>query len=100
MELTIEQGFEYQENDWWKWWVWLDGSDEALDQVDHVIYKLHSTFPDPVRTVKDRSSKFRLDSAGWGGFVIRAKVVHKNKQVTVLKHELELRYHDGTVTDA
>src|SRR5574341_611544 len=78
MALRIEQGFEYQNEDWWKWWIWIDGPEEELDEVDHVIYILHPTFPTPVRTVKDRPTKFLLQTAGWGVFRIHAKVISKN----------------------
>ena len=95
MALRIKQGFEYQGEDWWKWWVWIDGSKEELDQVDHVMYILHRTFPNPVRTVRDRSTNFRLQTAGWGVFLIRAKVMHKTGNETDLTHYLVLDYPDG-----
>ena len=100
MALKIEQGFEYQGEDWWKWWIWIDGSKEELDQVDRVIYILHPTFHNPVRTVTTRSTKFRLEASGWGVFLIRAKVIHKSGRETLLTHDLVLKYSDGTVTTA
>lgn len=100
MTLRIEQGFEYQGEDWWKWWVWIEGSENELAQVGHVIYILHPTFPNPVRTVKDRSSKFLLETAGWGVFLIRAKIIFKDNEETALEHFLELKYPDGTATTA
>ena len=100
MAIKIGQGFEYQGKDWWKWWIWIDGADHELDAIDHVVYTLHSTFPNPVRTVRDRSSKFRLDTAGWGGFRIYAKVVKKNGEDVRLTHDLVLKYPDGTETTA
>ena len=100
MSVRIEQGFKYQGDDWWKWWIWIEGSEDELDKIDHVVYTLHPTFSDPVRTVKDRESKFRLDTAGWGVFLIRAKVVSKKGEETRLKHDLVLEYPDGTRTTA
>jgi transcription initiation factor IIF auxiliary subunit len=100
MAVDIQQGFEYQGNDWWKWWVWLEGPDEDLDRIDHVVYTLHATFPDPVRTCTDRLSKFRLQSSGWGMFTIHASVVDKDGNSFKLKHLLELEYPDGTRTTA
>jgi transcription initiation factor IIF auxiliary subunit len=96
MALRIEQGFEYQGEDWWKWWIWIDGPQAELDQVDRVVYVLHPTFPNPVRTVTDRSTKFRLQTAGWGVFLIRAKVIHKGGTETSLTHYLQLEYPDGS----
>jgi|SRR6185312_4645706 len=101
MDLRLRQGFEYQGEDWWKWWIWLDGPAEALDEVDRVVYTLHPTFPNPVRHVKDRSTSFRLETAGWGTFTIYAKVHFKaGSKTESLSHELQLRYPDGRLTSA
>jgi transcription initiation factor IIF auxiliary subunit len=98
--LSIQQSEKYLGNDRWAWSVWLDGSPEDLDSVDHVMYVLHPTFHDPVRSVTDRSSCFRLDTSGWGTFKLLAKVVHKDGEETELKHDLVLLYPDGTPTVA
>jgi transcription initiation factor IIF auxiliary subunit len=92
MSLKIEQGFKYRGDDYWDWWIWIDGPKEELDQVDRVIYILHQTFPNPVREIQDRSTKFRMKTAGWGVFLIRATVKHKNGQETALTHDLILEY--------
>jgi transcription initiation factor IIF auxiliary subunit len=94
MALRIEQGFKYRGEDYWDWWTWIDGSQEELDQIDRVIYILHPTFPNPVREVKDRSTKFRLKTAGWGVFLIRATVKYKGGKESLLTHNLTLRYPD------
>jgi transcription initiation factor IIF auxiliary subunit len=100
MSLTIKQDFEYKGSDWWMWSVWIDGPEVELDDLDHVEYTLHPTFPKPVRVVNDRDSKFRLSAAGWGVFTIYVKAMHKNGQATRLEHELELLYDDGEPTTA
>jgi transcription initiation factor IIF auxiliary subunit len=100
MGLEIEQDFQYQGEDWWRWWVWLEGSDEDLDAVQEVTYILHPTFPNPVRTIRSREDKFRLETSGWGTFTIYAKVLHKDGEVSDLQHDLILRYGDGTPTVA
>ena len=74
----------------WKWWIWIEGPDDELDQIDHVVYTLHPTFPNPVRTVSDRASKFRLKAVGWGTFLIHAKVIDRDGKETRLKHDLVL----------
>lgn len=84
--------------DWWKWSVWIEGPEEELDQIDHVVYILHPTFPNPVRTCSDRASKFRLDAFGWGTFRIYAKVISKDGTELKLQHDLVLKYPDGTET--
>jgi transcription initiation factor IIF auxiliary subunit len=88
----MEQGFKYQGDDYWDWWVWIEGAPQELDQIERVIYILHPTFPSPVREVKDRSTKFRLQTAGWGVFQIRATVRHKDGKETPLTHSLRLEY--------
>lgn len=96
MSLRVEQGFEYQGNDYWTWWLWIEGPDAELDAIDHVVYKLHNTFPDPVRKVKDRTSKFRLETCGWGVFIVRIRVVGKDgTPLATLQHQLVLEYPDG-----
>ncbi len=100
MGLEINQGFQYQGEDWWRWWVWLEGADDELDLVQEVTYILHPTFVNPVRTKRSREDKFRLETAGWGTFTIYAKVLHKSGEVSDLQHDLVLRYEDGTPTQA
>ena len=94
--LTIEQCEKYEGDDWWKWAVWIEGRDEALDLIDFVEWTLHPTFPNPIRRIHDRASKFRLETGGWGVFEIRARVQRKDGSQTMLRHFLELHYPDGT----
>jgi transcription initiation factor IIF auxiliary subunit len=100
MALTLKQDFEYLGKDLWDWSVWVDGSEQELDQIEYVEYTLHHTFPKPVQRRADRSSQFRLHASGWGGFTIYAKIVHKDGNLTLLDHFLELLYPDGTITKA
>lgn len=100
MSLRIAQDFRYEGERWWRWWVWIEGPDAELDEVSSVVYTLHPTFPQPVRTATDRESKFRIETAGWGTFTIYAKVHRKDDSQVKLTHDLELLYPDGTpVTD-
>jgi transcription initiation factor IIF auxiliary subunit len=94
MAIRIEQGFKYRGEDYWDWWVWIEGSKEELDQIDRVIYILHPTFPNPVRELWDRSTKFLMTTAGWGVFLIRATVKHQDGKETHLQHHLKLEYPD------
>jgi transcription initiation factor IIF auxiliary subunit len=98
MALSIQQDAHYLGHDYWKWSVWLEGAPEELDDVNRVVYILDPTFHNPVREVEDRTTKFRLDTAGWGTFTIRAKAVHRDGRETPLKHDLVLLYPDGTPT--
>ncbi|MVT09998.1 pYEATS domain-containing protein [Chitinophaga tropicalis] len=92
----IDQGYEYQGDDWWEWWIWIEADKEDLDIVDHVIYTLHPTFYEPVQTVKDREEKFKLLTEGWGTFTIHAKIVLQDSTEIPLKHKLHLAYPDGS----
>lgn len=96
MGLKIAQDSEYLGNDQWKWWVWLDGDDPPIDEVEAVEYHLHPTFPQPVRVVKDRPSRFRLDAVGWGVFALKARVQLRDGSKIGLTHMLELTYPPDT----
>lgn len=100
MSLTIAQDFSYKDDDWWEWSVWIEGPEGELDEIKSVEYTLHPSFPNPVRTIVDRPSKFRLKTAGWGVFTIYAKAAHQNGEQTLLEHDLELLYPDGRATTA
>jgi transcription initiation factor IIF auxiliary subunit len=100
MSLSIEQDSKYLGKDRWQWSVWLEGDPEELDAIDHVIYILHSTFLDPVRTIDSRSTKFKLEASSWGNFTLHAKAVRKDGREIPLHHELILVYPDGTRTVA
>ena|SRR2546421_8109266 len=98
MALRIAQDSRYRGDDSWFWSVWLEGPDEELDDVDQVVYTLHRTFPDPVRTVTARATKFRLAAHGWGTFRLYAKVVKRGGTAVKLHHDLDLRYPGGEAT--
>jgi hypothetical protein len=90
MTLRVKQESEARKTDWWSWSIWLEGDKKELDEVDHVVYTLHSTFPDPVRVVKDRRTGFKLQSVGWGEFEIYLRIVLKNGKSRTRKHWLAL----------
>jgi len=76
MTIRICQSSEQVSEKHWKWSVWLDGPGDDLDKIKSVIYQLHSSFKNPLRETKDRDSGFRLDSAGWGQFMIYLTLFH------------------------
>jgi NTE family protein len=90
--LELDQHSKYLGDDYWHWSVWVEGTDEELDGVDHVVYTLHPTFPNPVRTVRERSTKFRLESEGWGVFRLFATVVYSDRTQRVLEIDLKFDY--------
>jgi YEATS family len=76
--------------------VWLEGSSSELDDVESVEWMLHPTFPNPVREVTNRKSRFRLKTSGWGQFKIQARVKRTKGSTLRLEHDLELEYPAGT----
>jgi transcription initiation factor IIF auxiliary subunit len=100
MAYKLAQNFKYEGDDWWEWSVWVDASEDEINKIKFVEYTLHPTFPNPVRIIKDRQTKFRLDAAGWGIFTIYGKVVLQNGEKIDMEHKLELLYDDGTPTYA
>ena len=70
-----ERGYGY---DWYKWRVFVDEDETILNKIDYVEYLLHKTFPNPKRIVKDRETKFALESEGWGKFYIFITIFLKN----------------------
>jgi transcription initiation factor IIF auxiliary subunit len=89
-KFKIEQWEEKTSQDWWRWAVWIEGLDEDLDLIDFVEWTLHPTFPNPVRKVFDRDSKFRLATGGWAGFYITAKLQLKDGNFEKLTRLLTL----------
>lgn len=76
--------------DYFDWEVFIQEDEERLDEIDYVIYFLHKTFPNPIRTITDRDSGFSLKSRGWGEFEIGIKVVFKDGQTEQEKYWLDL----------
>jgi transcription initiation factor IIF auxiliary subunit len=75
---------------YYDWEVFVDESDDILDQIDHVVYFLHETFPNPIRTVTDRESQFACRTKGWGEFKIAAQVAFKDERVEQAEYRLDL----------
>ena len=96
--MKIKQNQKLIEKDWWKWSVELEAEAEELDKVLFVEYTLHRTFPNSIRRIRSRDNNFKLETAGWGEFMIYAKVVLKDQPELRLKHWLELFNEDGTRT--
>ncbi|MGF1469113.1 MAG: pYEATS domain-containing protein [Sandaracinaceae bacterium] len=92
MTLSIAQSSTYEGDDWWSWSVWVEGPERELDAVRHVTYKLHATFPNPIRRVDERRTKFRLESGGWGVFKLFATCELQGGETRTLEHQLTLEY--------
>jgi hypothetical protein len=96
MSVRVEQEARRRGQSSWDWSVWLEGSDEALDQIESAEYILHPTFPNPVQEVTNRAENFRLTARGWGEFMIHVNVHLKDGETVKYDHWLKLR--DDTYT--
>ncbi len=77
-------------NEYYEWRLFLDEPPEVLAKVDRVEYRLHPTFPNPVRTIDDRASGFALVSAGWGEFTVLITVYMRDGTQLDTEHRLRL----------
>lgn len=93
--MEIQQSEQYLGENWWNWSVWIEGSGEELDALEFVEWQLHPTFPNPIRRVTDRSTNFRLDTGGWGVFMIHATAHRKDGTTEKLRHYLLLHFPEG-----
>ncbi len=82
--------FGKRETPWFEWTVFMSEPPEKLTMVDYVEYRLHDTFPNPIRTSDDEKTKFSLSSAGWGEFTIYITVYLKDGREVETTHYLRL----------
>jgi transcription initiation factor IIF auxiliary subunit len=90
-EISAANTSRYVGNGRWEWTIFIKASSELLDGIKHVEYKLHPTFPNPIRRVDsqgDRSFPFGLMCKGWGTFEVGIEVVLKNGRTRHLTHTL------------
>ena len=69
------QSSEEKGTNYYKWKVYSDEEPDRLALVEAVEYHLHTTFKNPIRTIKNRNSRFALISRGWGEFTIQSKCI-------------------------
>jgi transcription initiation factor IIF auxiliary subunit len=93
--MHIQQSEEYVGDNYWNWSVWIEGSPEEIETVTLVEWRLHPTFSNPIRLVTDKTTNFRLDTSGWGVFLIHASVSLEGGGTQKLQHYLQLHYPDG-----
>lgn len=92
MHIKLKNRWDYQGDDWWEWEAFLDDEGTGdLEQVDHVEYVLHETFPNPVRRVDDPEGGFAMRTSGWGVFELVAFVYTKDGDKIRLTHQLEVQ---------
>ncbi len=78
MDLRVVCETEGQKNGWYKLEVKITGDSVDLNKIDHAVYKLHRSFPNPILIGAD-SPHFSRKFDALGEFLLRAKVVMKDK---------------------
>lgn len=74
----------------WKVFISKNEPDEKLEKVRSVEYRLSESFPDPIRLVQNRNSRFALESESWYNFPIYITVNLEDNRVTLTKYDLDL----------
>jgi len=64
----------YKDKETFRWTLRLEGPNEILDEIDHVEYLLHETFPNPRQVVRERDSGFKIAMVGWGTFYVKINI--------------------------
>ena len=64
--------------DYYHWSVEIAASDEILNKIDYVKYRLHETFPRPIQIVRARDNYFRIEGQAWGTFDIYITIYFKD----------------------
>jgi len=57
----------------------IQAEDEVLDRIEYVEYHLHPTYPNPIQTITNRKSRFKLKELAWGESNLRAEVKVKGQ---------------------
>lgn len=91
LEIRLDNTAHYIGSGIYKWKVFVVARDPILDQIDHVKYTLHPTFPNPVIEKDDRPSNFSLSAKSGGEFAILAEIFFNDGRRLNLGHWLILK---------
>jgi hypothetical protein len=100
MSLSIHQSHRYMGSDHWQWQAWLEGPAEELAAVRQVDWLLHPSFTPSVVSSSDAGNGFRLESGGWGTFMLQARLNLHDGSQQLLKSMLELYYPEADDSEA
>lgn len=93
MTYRIAQSEKYVGNDYWNWSAWIEATPEEMNQISLVTWILHPSFSPSRVATEDRTNQFRLDTAGWGTFMLRAELRLKGvPDVKIIRRMLRLNY--------
>src|SRR5215218_3570604 len=76
--------------DYYEWCVFVDEDPTVINSIKSVEYTLHPTFPNPVRVIEDKSSRFTLCSSGWGTFTIPIRITYEDDSQDFASYQLRL----------
>jgi Cdc6-like AAA superfamily ATPase len=62
----------------------IEAQENVLDQIDYVTYYLHSSYPNPVRVIRNRSERFKLKELAYGSSTLKAEVKLKDRQEPIM----------------
>jgi YEATS family len=74
----------------YRWKVFVAEPEELLQKIKSVAYRLHPTFPNPIRLTSDRRSRFAIEGVGWGEFEITASVEFNDGTDEQIRYQLRL----------
>jgi|SRR5579859_287549 len=83
-----------QDDDWYEWCIFVDSDPETIHRIRSIEYILHPTFPNPVRTVTNKETRFALFSSGWGVFRIGINIEWETGSWTTASHHLTFSQDD------
>ncbi len=88
--IRLENSSELVGGGRYDWTVYVVAEEPVLNEIDHVVYILHPSFPEPKRIIETPENNFSLSANGWGEFLITARVTFKNGEVVPVEHWLRL----------
>ncbi len=97
MSYRIEQTDRYLGKDEWQWRAWIAATDNELDAIDHVIWRLHPTYAQPFVESRERVENFAIERVAWGRFQLGADIRFSDgRRVQRLRRQLQLWYPEDT----
>jgi tetratricopeptide (TPR) repeat protein len=75
---------------WFDWDIFIDAPDDIINTIDSVTYRLHPTFRDRIRTVREKKDNFKLHGRGWGEFSVEVDIQLSNGNKIKKYHWLKL----------
>jgi transcription initiation factor IIF auxiliary subunit len=88
---TSKYDYSDHETDWFYWTIIIETDpEEFLQYIKSVRYHLHPTFPQKEITISDRHTNFKLESRGWGEFIIKLDIILKDNKKATVTHYLAL----------